>query len=137
MSTNLELINRALREINVISETEDASTEQGTQCLKKLNNMLELWKENGIDFGWYEQDSTAGDAPVPDFCELAVVNNLAIVCASQYGASVSTELATVAERTYRILLRKAISEELDNTDMSHMPEGAGHYGNRYDINTDV
>lgn len=136
MSTNLELISRALREINVIAETDDASAEQGSQCLKKLNNMMELWKEVGIDFGWYEQKTTAGSAPVPDYAELAVVNNLAILCCSQYGATASAELVAVAERTYNILLSKAQREELDNVDMSHMPEGTGRYGNRYDIYTD-
>ena len=136
MSTNLELINRALRELNVIAENHNASAEQGSQCLTKLNNMLELWKEMGIDFGWYEQTSTAGTAPVPDYAELAVVNNLAIVCASQYGATASAELVAVADRAYSALLSKSIREQLDNADMSHMPSGSGHYGSRYDIYSD-
>ena len=136
-TTVLDLINRALREINVIAETEDASAEQGTQCLAKLNNMLDVWEEDGIVLGWFEQSSTSEDSPLPLSAELAVTSNLAIVCASQYGATVSTELATVADDTYTRLLNKAIRESLDNADMSHMPEGAGHYGNRYDINTDV
>ena len=133
MSTNLELINRALREINVIAENQDASDEQGSQCLVKLNNMLEMWKENGIDFGWYEQSTTSGNAPVPDYAELAVVSSLGIISAPQYGVTVSGELAAVADRTYSILLSKAIREELDNVDMSHMAQGAGHYGDGYDI----
>ena len=137
MSTNLELIARALREINVIAENQQPSTEQGTQCLAKLNNLMELWKEADIDFGWSKQSSTTGTAPVPEVYELAVTTNLAIVCASQYGATVSQELATVADRTYGVILRKAQKEELENVDMSHLPEGSGHYGNRYDINTDV
>ena len=135
-STNLQLINRALREINVIAENEAASSEQGSQCLVKLNNMLELWKEVGIDFGWYEQSSTSGTAPVPDYAELAVVNNLAIICAPQYGASVSLELAGAADRSYRMLLAKSQREALDNVDMSHMPGGSGRFGSGYDIYKD-
>lgn len=134
--TNLHLINGALREINVIAETEDASPEQGTTCLAKLNELLEMWRELEIDFGWYEQVSTAGDAPVPDYARTAVRTNLAVLCASQYGASVSAELAAVADRTFRMLLSKAQREQLDNVDMSHMPEGSGRFGNRYDIYTD-
>ena len=134
--TNLELINSALREINVISETEDASAEQGKTCLRKLNGLMEIWREVGIDFGWYAQSDTTGTAPVPDWLEMTVWTNLAIACASQYGASVSTELATVADRLYNIVLAKAQREELDNVDMSHMPEGSGRFGNRYDIYTD-
>ena len=134
MSTNLELINRALREINVIAENQEASDEQGSQCLAKLNNMLEMWKEVGIDFGWYEQSSTAGNAPVPDYAEIAVTSGLAILCAAQYGATASGELVAVADRTYSMLLSKAQREQLDNVDMSHLPQGSGHYGSGYDIN---
>lgn len=138
MSTNLQLINRALREINVIAENEEASSEQGSQCLVKLNNMLEMWKEVDIDFGWYTQSSTTGTAPVPDYAELAVVSSLAVLCAPQYGATVSMELAAVADRTYRMLLSKATREALENADMSHMPVGSGKYrsGKFYDIYSD-
>lgn len=136
-STNLQIINRALRELNVIAEGDQASSEQGSQCLAKLNNMLEMWKEVGIDFGWYEQSSTSGTAPIPDYAELAVTTNLAVVCASQYGATVSGELAAVADRTYNFLLSKATREQLDNLDMSHLPEGSGVRGTRYNINTDA
>ena len=125
MSTNLDIISRALREINVIAENQSASSEQGSQCLVKLNNMLEMWKEVGIDFGWYEQLTTAGTAPIPDYAELPVVGSLAIICASQYGASVSMETAAVADRGYSMLLSKFTREQLDNLDMSHMPGGSG------------
>lgn len=136
--TNLELINRALRELNVISEGENASPEQGSQCLAKLNGMMEVWRENGIDFGWYAQSATSGTAPVPQYAELAVHTGLAILCASQYGASVSPETEAIADRTYNVLLRQAINNELDNVDMSHLPEGSGHFsGVSYNITTDA
>jgi len=136
MSTNLDLINRALREINVIAENQNASSEQGSQCLVKLNNMLEMWKEVGIDFGWFTQSSTSGTAPVPDYAELAVVNNLAIISAPQYGTTANAVTVAVADRTYRMLLSKFQREQLDNTDMSHLPAGSGKFGSGYDIYKD-
>ena len=136
-TTNLDLINRALRELNVINEREDASAEQGNDCLAKLNGMLELWKESRIDFGWSRQTSTAGVAPIPFLYEVPVHTNLAILCASQYGASVSSELATVADRGYNMLLSKAAREELESVDMSHMPQGLGKSDRGYNINTDT
>jgi hypothetical protein len=36
----------------------------------------------------------------------------------------------------KTLRRKLMVEKLDNTDMTHMPGGAGHFGGRYDITTD-
>jgi len=134
--TNLEIINRALRELNVINEREDASPEQGKQCLAKLNGLMAMWQEVGIDFGWSRQTSTAGTAPIPELHEIGVHSNLAVLCASQYGASVSTECATVADRCYNLLLSKATREALENVDMSHMPQGTGHEGAGYDINSD-
>lgn len=134
--TNLEVIEYALREINVIAEGDSASPEQGTQCLKKLNAMMELLREKDIDWGWYEQSATTGTCPIPDYAELAVWKMLAINIAPQYGASVSQELVAVASDAWKTVHRKAIAESLDNTDMSHMPVGSGYWGNRYDINTD-
>lgn len=135
--TNAEIINRALRELNVIAETDEASAEQGEKCLKKLNNMMELWRESDIDYGWFEQTSTSDDCPIPDYAELAVHTSLAILCAAQYGATVSPELAAVADRSWGIVHRKAVQEQLDNMSMSHLPAGTGHYGTGYDIQTDT
>lgn len=134
--TNAQIINRALRELNVIAEGADASAEQGEQCLKKLNNLMELWREIDIDWGWFEQTDTTDDCPIPDYAEMAVWSNLAIVCASQYGATVSQELASVANRSWTIVHTKALREGLDNTSMSHLPRGLGNYNDGYDITTD-
>jgi hypothetical protein len=130
MTTNLVLIEDALRDINVISEIESASAEQGAYGLRKLNQMMEAWKENDIDFGWFAQTSTVDTAPVPDWAEVGVTASLSIVLAPQYGASISPDLAAVAPVAMNIIKRKSISEKLDNTDMSHMP--SGHNG-RFDI----
>ena len=44
MATNSEIITDALREINVISEVDSASAEQGSTGLTKLNRMIALWR---------------------------------------------------------------------------------------------
>ena len=136
--TNLEVISRALRELNVIAEGKTASAAQGAQCIEKLNDMMLMWEINDIDYGWFAQSDTSDDCPIPDYAILGVTTNLGVVCASQYGATVSAEHATVADRTYRMLHRKALQEQLDNTSMTHMPQGSGHYhhGSRYQIATD-
>ena len=139
MTTNLEVIEDALREINVISEIDSASAEQGTYGLKTMNELLELWTEaQDINIGWFAQSATGDTSPVPLYAMMAVKAALAIAMASKYGASVSVELAAKADYAFSALQRKSISEkpEMDNTDMSHLPEGLGHWGNRYDITTD-
>jgi len=137
MSTNLAIIEDALRDLNVISEIDDASPEQGAYGLRKLNQIMELLKEKDVDFGWFAQTLTTATAPIPDWAELPVTNLLSVAMAPKYGASVSAELASMVQSTANTMSRKMISEKLTNADMSHQPWGAGWTGNyRYDINSD-
>lgn len=137
MTTNLTIIEDALRDIDVISEIESASAEQGSFCLRRLNQMMELWKEHDIDIGWFSQSSTADTIPVPDWAELGVISSLAIAIAPTYSASISLELAAIAEVSAGTILRKSLSEKLTGASMSHLPVGAGkYYRSRRNILTD-
>lgn len=136
--TNAQIIGDALREINVISEIGAISSEQGSYGLRKLNQMMEVWRENGIDVGYFAQTSTTATCPIPDWAEGAVTASLAVMCAPKYGASVSAEMALVADQALTMVQRKAINEGLRNADMTHMPIGQGWYGDGYyNINTDT
>lgn len=136
MATNAEIISRALRELNVIAETDNASAEQGRDGVTKLNGMMSLWREQGIDMGYYDQTSSSGTCPIPVQYENHVSTNLAIAMASQYGATVSQELATVANAYETSLLRKAINNQLAKVDLGNLPRGAGQRGTRYNIDRD-
>jgi len=134
--TNVEVIDDALKSLNVISEVATASSEQGKYVLTKLNQMMEMWREDGISIGFFPQSVTTDTCPIPDYAELAVISSLSVVIAPKYGATLSQELVAVIDRSYTALLRKSLYEKLDNTDMSHLPIGQGHFGTRYDITTD-
>lgn len=136
MTTNLTVIEDALRDINVISEIDTASAEQGSFCLRRLNQMMEASKEDDIDIDWFAQTSTADTIPIPDWAELGVTAALAIVCASNYGATVSVETALAADKFAGIIQRKSLAEKQENADMSHLPQGAGR-GVRHNILTGV
>ncbi len=130
MTTNLVIIEDALRDINVIAENDSASAEQGSYCLRKLNQMMEAWKEDGIDIGWFAQSSTTDTIPIPDWAELGVTATLSIVVAPNYGATVSPELIAVADSAAGMILRKSLVENMVGLDMSHMPPGAGRQRHR-------
>lgn len=134
--TNATIINRALRELNVIAENANATAAQGKQALKKLNGMMELWREKEIDWGWFEQTSTTDTCPIPDYAELAVHTSLALVCASQYGVVPSQELRDIQKIAWETVHNKALSEAMDNMSMSHLPKGTGHHKDGYNIETD-
>ncbi len=137
MTTLLEVIDDALRDINVISETESASAEQGKYCLRRLNQMMNLWRETAdIDLGYYDQSVTTGTIPVPDWALLAVTAGLAIAVASKYGASVSPELAGIALASISGVQTKLQVEKKKGVDLSYLPCGSGHCGRGNNILTD-
>ena len=136
MTANLVIIEDALRDIGVIAEIDSASPEQGSYCLRKLNQFMEAWKEDGVDIGYFAQSDTTDTIPVPDWAEMGVTAALSIVIAPNYGASVSQELIAIAETTAGMILRKSLAEKLTPADMDHLPRGAGNYYGHRNIITD-
>lgn len=133
MTTNAEVITAALREINVIGETDTASPEQGAYCLGQLNDMLELWTENDISIGYFEQSSTADDCPIPSWAKMGVQAKLAEAIAGHYGATISVELQRKIDDGYATIRRKCMVENMKPASMSHMPLGSGQIGRGVDI----
>lgn len=136
MPTNAEIITDALRDLNVVSELEDASAEQQNLGIRKLNQMMETWKTDGINIGYFAQSTGTDTCPIPDWAEGGVTNSLSVIMAPNYGASVSPELAASGSQFYNSLLRESIKLEMDNADMSHLPIGSGLLGNQWDIGSD-
>ena len=136
--TNVQVYTRALRKLNVLSEIDTPSSEQGETCRVSLNQMMAEWREmRGVKIGYFSQPDTTGNCPIPEWAEGAVIASLAARVAPEFGAEVSMELAAQISSTYRGLQRKLQNEALDNVDMSHLPIGQGHIGSGlYDINTD-
>jgi hypothetical protein len=99
--------------------------------------MMNVWRETkDLDLGWFDQSVTTGTMPTPDWAELAIVCGLAIACAAKYGASVSPELATVAQSSIGGVQTKLIVEKKKGVDLSYLPVGSGHYGRGNNILTD-
>ena len=136
MTTNLTIIEDSLRDIGVIAEIDSASAEQGAFCLRRLNQMMEVWKEDGVEMGYFAQTATTDTIPVPDWAELGITAALAIAIAPTYGASVSQELIAIADVAAGMILRKSLSESLTPLDMRHLPRGAGNRYGRHHILTD-
>lgn len=124
--TNADLIADSLRELNVISEIQTPSAEQFAHALRKMNQMMAKWLEDGIDLGYFPQTSPSEDCPIMDYSELGVTLNLAIAVASNYGATVSAELGATAESAYATILRTAMNAALPvNSTMPNRPCGSG------------
>lgn len=132
--TNADLIADALRELNVISEIQTPSAEQYAHALRKLNQMMAKWLEEGIEIGYYPQTSASDTCPIPDYAETGVTLSLAISCASNYGATVSMELGATASSAYDTILRTAMNARLPVGRMLNRPRSEGD-GYTRDITT--
>lgn len=133
MSTNLEVISDALRDLNVISEVDTPSAEQGAHALRKLNELMETWTENDIALGYFKQTSTTDDCPIPDWAQKGVKAALSVDLAPTYGATISAELAKKYDDGFGMIQRKCINEKMRPARMDHMPIGSGNYGSGWDI----
>ena len=138
MTTSVQsIVDDALREINVISEIASASPEQGAFVIRRLNQMMALWAATkDMDLGWFDQTTTNGDMPTQEWADLAIIAGLAIAIAPKYGASISAELAMLAESSISGVQTKLIIEKKRGVDLSHLPVGSGHYGRGNSILTD-
>jgi hypothetical protein len=132
MATNLEVIGDALKEISVIAETQSPSAEQGAYGLRKLNEMLEAWTEDGIELGYFAQSDTTADCPIPAYAVRAVKACLSREVAPHYSAQITQELAAKINDAYLALLRKSLVEAAEPADMDHMARGSG-FGTWTDI----
>lgn len=119
--TNLELFTGVLRKLNVINEIQTPTAEQGAKCLEALNDMMEQWEEDGIRLQYFRQTDTSATFPCQPYTQVGVRAALAIRVAGDFGASVSTELAAEFNDGMSTITRKAVSAQLDEASMSHLP----------------
>jgi hypothetical protein len=123
--TNVQLIGDALRELNVISEIQTPSPEQGAHALRKLNQMMAEWEEAGVRLEYFAQTIMSEDCPIPAYAESGVTAHLATRIAGTYGAEVSIATAAAATRGYETILRTAMNAALPVSLMLTRPRGSG------------
>ncbi len=130
MTTNVEVIASALEDLNVLTEGETPSAEQGDYCLKQLNDMMEEWSEVpeiGETLGYFRQSTTTDDCPIPFWAERAVKAKLAESVAPHYGVTISREMAKKISDAFGALMRKCMVEAMQAQNLDDMPMGTGHH----------
>jgi hypothetical protein len=132
----LTIITDALLDLNVIAEGEEPSAAQGKHALRQLNNLMDTWREESKDIGYFAQDNVNSTIPIPDWSKIGVTAALAIVIAPKYGATVSQELVAKADFSEALIIRKCMLEKMTGANMDHMPRGSGILDGSYNITTD-
>lgn len=121
------LIKDALQEIGVIRSTQTISAEQLADGIRKLNRLMADWEADGIELGYYPQDSGTDTVPISDENEWPVIVNLAAVLAGEYGAPLTQSTMSEAMRTKRRLEKNTVS--IVEMDFDHLPYGMGGTSN--------
>lgn len=117
--TVIELITDALTELNVIDVNEAPSPEQGQRALRRLNQMLADWENDGIRLGYYRQTDMDATVPLQEQDELGVTLNLAVALAPSYGIEIMDGLRTQADEYYASLAKGAL--QYFESDMTQLP----------------
>lgn len=103
---NLDLVTFALIKLNVITESDTPSAEQGAVALETLNDAFAEMAANGTDIGWYPQTSLSATAPIEESDVRAVKLVLTGELAAHYGIALDPTLAGHIETAFAQLVKR-------------------------------
>jgi hypothetical protein len=134
--TKRQFVEEAFAELGMANYTFDLQPQQLDTALRRLDTMMATWNAKGIRLGYplpsSPQDSDLDtETQVPDSANEAIVTNLAIRLAPQYGKTVAIDTRTTAKLGYDTLLARATfpaEQQFPRT----LPLGAGQKPWRYD-----
>ena len=134
MSTSYQdIVRDALQLLNVITEIDTPSAEQGVHGLRVLNDMMAFWLDRGLDVEYVPSDDLTADVDVDRAALRAMKYGLAVELGQHYRGTLTPDVAAVADQSWDVLKRSRLV--IEPLDMSHLTRGSG-YGERYNIETD-
>lgn len=133
--TPLDLITDALRRLNVISEIDTPSAEQGSHALAHLNDMFAEMLADDIDLGWNPKPLTTSTCVLPAEHVNTIKAMLALRLVDTYGATAPQGTVIEATKGYNRLQRQGLLGIRLPTDLSNIARGEGQ-GFRSNILTD-
>lgn len=127
MTSNLDLISDAYRQIGMLDQNESPSAELGQVGLRRLNQLMAAWIEppSPLQFpSWFEQTDLSAPIPLPLYAHRAVTAALAVEIAGVYDRPVSEALAVIAANSYDALLVKRLNQQIQPI-VADLPLGDG------------
>lgn len=121
----LEIVTDALRNIGVIAETETPSAEQGSDGVRKLNELMASLAEDGVDVGFAPISDTSDTVVIPLGDVRTIKALLAINMAPIYGAEIPEVVASIATSGYSRMLRNALLLAQHPVDLCTVSSGTG------------
>lgn len=134
MTTASNLVSAALRKINSIDANEALNSNDFATGIDSLNRMAIRWEANGLSMGWSPVSNPSDVVNCPLENENALIYNLAMELAPEYGVPASQMVVALAQSNLAELRRdnfvsKPIYSNTRTPTASAM--GAGTYWNIY------
>jgi hypothetical protein len=130
MTTAVDIIGSALRKISAVDPNEPLDAGDIESCLSALNRLAMRWESKTITLGWSPITDPYATIPVPIESEDALVYNLAIMIAPEYGAAVSRAVLAMASESLNDL-KNYLSTVRDLKVVTDMPSSGGRRWNMY------
>lgn len=80
-----KIVRKALQKLQVHGATQPIKPEDMSDAIDALNAMVRRWEADGIALGWSPVSSPSDVVPAPDEAEEALIYNLAIRLAPDFG----------------------------------------------------
>jgi len=132
--TKRQLVEAAHAEIGLADYVFDLPTEALQRAVKTLDGMVAEWNARGVRLGYPLPSSPEGgdldtETGLPDSAWQAVITNLALRIAPQFGKQVMPETRATAVHSYDTLV--AIAAMPQQQSYGRIPAGAGNKPWRY------
>lgn len=128
--TKRQLITEAYTEIGMANYVFDLEPEQLESACRRMDSMVSSWAAIGVNIAYplsSGPDATDIDGSVaaPDYCNLAIYLNLALLIAPTVGKMVSADTRKNARDAYLNLLKVNLALPAEMQLPTTMPQGAG------------
>jgi hypothetical protein len=134
VTTNVQIIQSAYQVIGVVGESQTVSAEQGQVGLDTLNQLMSSLSTEDIDIGYFKQDSTTDDCPIPEWAERGIISKLAQELLAIYpSAQVIPRINDDNTNGFAVIQRMCLNQKLRPLDTTYLGLGAGNFVNRFTI----
>lgn len=123
----LSLVTDSLRRAGIIAESESPSAEEGQDAVTRLNDLMFLKAEQGIDLGWNRKATTADTLVLPDGILGGIKAELTEILSVEYGTQLDPLVVEEARESRNRLLRGALQRQFGQPTLG-LPTGEGAGG---------
>lgn len=127
-----KIVERALGAIQVRASEQPITASEMSTGIAYLNDLMASWASVSRAFGFTEVVNADDETAIPDWANRAVISNLAMEMAPEYGKQVTPALVRMASDSLR-LLKNRLAGELEVFYPNTLPVGSAN--NEYDVYT--